>query len=85
LQRFGKGGEFDAFGGLEQLAGGLADQRLAAFLDQVVGGAGGKQDGALRVHLEQEIGIGESKAQKTGRQGHATPESWKRSTLSAIC
>jgi len=82
FQRLGEGGEFGAFRWLEQLAGRLADQGVATFLDQVIGGAGGEQDGASRVHLEQEIGVGEGEAQETDRQGHGEPSNWKPQTLS---
>ena len=73
FQRLGEGGELDAFRRLEQLAGGLAHQAVAAFLDQILGGAGREQNGALPVPLEQEIGIGKGKAQKAGAMRHEGP------------
>jgi len=84
FQRLGERGEFDAFRRLEQLAGGLAHQRFAVFPDQVIGGAGDKQNVALHVHLKQEVGIGEGKAEQSDRQGHDAPQQGA-GTLSAIC
>ncbi len=72
FEQLDEGSEFSVFRWLEEIGRGTAYQRITALLDQIGRRSGRELDDALRIHLEQEIGIGEAEAQESGAMRHGT-------------